>query len=65
MADGMKLEMRNHWVRVLIEFFPALPPIRRYRVSPHKQEANTRRHLRRHIARNLRLCAQEHTAAKG
>ena len=49
----MKLEIHSRWLRVLIELFPALPAIRRYRISASRQEGPTGRYLQRKIAREL------------
>ena len=50
----MKLEFQNRWLRLLIEFFPDLPEIRRYRISQASLEDQTARLLRRQIARQMR-----------
>lgn len=50
----MKLEYQTLWFRLLIEFFPALPEIRRYRVVPAGLDGQTRRLVRREVARQLR-----------
>ena len=55
----MKLEFQNKWVRLLIEFLPPQPAIRRYRVMPRPLEASTQRELRRQIASQLRRAGQE------
>ena len=55
----MKLEFQNKWVRLLIEFFPLLPAICRYRVMPPALDVSTRRSLRRQIARRLRRSEQD------
>jgi hypothetical protein len=52
----MKLEFQSRWLRLLIEFVPVLPVIRRYRVSPARRESQTERLLRRQIARQIRRC---------
>lgn len=57
----MKLEYQNRWLRLLIELFPALPEIRRYRVSPAGREGETGRLLRRQIARQMRRMDAEET----
>ena len=49
----MKLEFQNRWVRLLIEFLPLLPAIRRYRVISRGREGCTQRSLRRQISRRL------------
>jgi hypothetical protein len=53
-AEALKLEFQNRLLRLLIEFFPALPEIRRYRVSRAGLEGQTGRLLRRQIARQMR-----------
>ncbi|HEX5399992.1 MAG TPA: hypothetical protein VFY06_13185 [Verrucomicrobiae bacterium] len=58
----MKLEFQSRWLRLLIELFPAVPEIRRYRVVPACAERNTARWLRRRIARQLRAVEPEHTS---
>jgi hypothetical protein len=55
----MKLEFQNRWLRLLIEFFPALPEIRRYRVAPVRFEGQTGRLLQRRITHELRQREQE------
>ena len=50
----MKLNFQTRWLRVVIEFFPALAEIRRYRVTPVSMENQTGRWLRRRIAGQLR-----------
>ena len=57
----MKLEFQNRWLRLLIEFFPVLPAIRRYRVSPAGCEGQTGRLLRKQISRQLRRMNSEGT----
>jgi len=52
--EAMKLEHQTRWLRLLIELFPALPEIRRYRVVPAGLDEKTRRLVRRKIARQLR-----------
>lgn len=52
----MKLEFQNGWLRLLIEFFPGLPEIRRHRIPPAHLESQTERLLRRRIARKLGRC---------
>jgi hypothetical protein len=49
----MKLEFRTHWLRILVELFPDLPPIRRYRVAQADLDRRIRRLLRRRIGRQL------------
>ena len=55
----MKLEYQNRWLRLLIEFFPALPEIRRYRVVPKPVDAPLGRFLRRQIAKQMRRPTSE------
>jgi len=57
----MKLELKNRWVRVLVELLPAAVPIRRYRVTPRSGEALIQRALRLRITRRVRQW--EHEAA--
>jgi len=52
----MRLEFQSRWLRLLIEFFPAFPVIRRHRTTPAHLENQTARLLRRRIARKLRHC---------
>jgi hypothetical protein len=56
----MKLEYQSRWLRLLIELFPALPEIRRYRVLPASLDRHTGRRLRRQVARQVR-----HTNSEG
>jgi hypothetical protein len=60
-AQAMKLEYQNRWLRLLIEFFPALPEIRRYGISQASLEDQTARLLRRQIARQMRRSTPEGT----
>ena len=57
----MKLEYQSRWLRLLIELFPTLPGIRRYRVAPARLEGDTARLLRRRIARRLQTPDREHS----
>jgi hypothetical protein len=57
----VKLEYQSRWLRLLIEFFPALPEIRRYRVSHTRFEVQTGRLLRRQIAVQMRRTNAEGT----
>ena len=50
----MKLEYQGRWLRMVIELFPKLIQIRRYRVVPVLQDEPTGRLLRRRIAGELR-----------
>ena len=52
--EVMKLEFQNRWLRLLIEFLPAFPEIRRYRVVPVPFDRPTARVLRHQIAGQLR-----------
>ncbi len=58
----MKLEFQNRWVRLLIEFLPVCPVIRRYRPLPSRLDAETRRVLQRQITRQLRSPTSEGAA---
>ena len=58
----MKLEYQSRWLRLLIEFLPALPQIRRYRVVPTAFERDTARLLRRRIARQLHAAEPKGTS---
>ncbi|MEI6784032.1 MAG: hypothetical protein WCQ21_24325 [Verrucomicrobiota bacterium] len=49
----MKLEYQSRWLRLVIELFPTLPAIRRYRVAPVHLEGQAGRHLQRRIAHQL------------
>ena len=49
----MILEFQNRWLRLLIEFLPAFPEIRRYRVAPAHLQGELGRLLRRQIAERL------------
>ena len=55
----MKLEFQNRWVRLLIEFLPALPEIRRYRVAPVHLQGELERLLRRRIAERMQRTTPE------
>ena len=57
----MKLEYQNRWLRLLIELFPTLPEIRRYRVPAVRFEGQTARLLQRQIARQLRSSGPKRT----
>ena len=50
----MKLEYQSRWLRLVIELFPKLIAIRRYRVVPVPLDEPTGRLLRRRIAGELR-----------
>jgi len=50
----MKLEYQNRWLRLVIELFPRLVEIRRYRVAPMRLEGATGRLLQRRISNELR-----------
>jgi hypothetical protein len=58
----MKLEFQNRWLRLLIEFLPASPAIRRYRAMPARLDAEIGRLLQRQISRQLRRPSSEETA---
>jgi hypothetical protein len=55
----MKLEFQTRWLRVVIEFLPALAEIRRYRVAPAALEGQTGRMLRRRMAGHMRRLAAD------
>ncbi|MEI6396348.1 MAG: hypothetical protein WCT12_35240 [Verrucomicrobiota bacterium] len=55
----MKLEYQSRWLRLVIELFPRLAEIRRYRVAPVKLEGHTGRLLQRRIARQMRRPTQK------
>ena len=57
----MKLAYQNRWLRLLIEFFPALPEIRRYQVVPKPVDAPLARFLRRRMAEKMRRTTLEGT----
>jgi len=50
----LKLEYQSRWLRFVIELFPRLAEIRRYRVASVRAEGQTGRQLRRRIAHQLR-----------
>ncbi len=54
MSEAMKLEYHGRWLRMVIELFPKLIEIRRYRVVPVLLDQPTGRLLRRRIAGELR-----------
>lgn len=58
----MKLEFRNRWLRLLIEFLPACQAIRRYQPLPPRLNAEMGRVLQRQISRQLRRSTSEETA---
>ena len=49
----MKLAYQSRWLRLLIEFFPAQPEIRRYRISPAGLEGRTGRLLRKKVTEQM------------
>lgn len=55
----MKLEFQNRWLRLLIEFLPACPAIRRYRALPARFDAQMGRLLQRQITRRMRRPTME------
>jgi hypothetical protein len=57
----MKLEYQSRWLRLVIELFPKLAEIRRFRVAPLRLEGRTGRHLQRRIAREMRRPTAEET----
>jgi len=50
----MKLHFQTRWVRLVLEFFPELRAINRYRAAAPREEARMGRCLRREISRQLR-----------
>ena len=50
----MRLEFQSKWVRLVVEFFPRLPAIRRHRVLSQALDGATQRRLRRQISCRLR-----------
>lgn len=50
----MKFEFQSSWLRIAVELFRPLAPIRRYRVVPRHLDRETDRLLRRGIAGRLR-----------
>ena len=55
----MKLEFQNRWLRLLIEFLPAFPEIRRYGVVPGHLQGELERLLRRRIAERMQRTTPE------
>jgi hypothetical protein len=55
----MKLEYQSRWLRLVIEFLPTLPAIRRYRVAPMHLEGQAGRLLQQRIAHQLRRITPE------
>ena len=55
----MKLEYQSRWLRLVIELFPRLPAIRRYRVAPVHLEGRAGRLLQRRIAHQMRRTTLE------
>jgi hypothetical protein len=55
----MKLEFQNRWLRLLIEFLPASPEIRRYRVAPVRLQGELGRLLQRQIAERMQRTTPE------
>ena len=54
----MRIRFQNSWVKVVIELFPSMPPLQRYRIAPAHVVIATQRRIRRRIAqvdRNPRL----------
>ncbi len=57
----MKLEYQRCWLRLVIELFPRLAEIRRFRVAPVRREGQPGRLLQRRIAGELRQREREAT----
>ena len=55
----MKLEFQNRWLRLLIEFLPDFPEIRRYRVAPVRFQGELGRLLQRQIAERMQRTITE------
>lgn len=55
----MKLEYQSRWLRLVIELFPQLAEIRRYRVASVRFEGQTGRLLQRRIAHQIRRTTPE------
>ena len=55
----MKLEFQNRWLRLLIEFLPAFPEIRRYRMAPVRLQGELGRLLRWQIAERMQRTTPE------
>jgi hypothetical protein len=55
----MKLEFQNRWVRLLIEFLPSRPSLRRHRALPSRLDAELGRLLQRQVARQMRRTTSE------
>ncbi len=55
----MKLEYQSRWLRLVIELFPRLAEIRRYRVASRRRESQTERLLQRRIALQWRRANPE------
>jgi WD40 repeat protein len=51
----MQIQLHTKWLRLLIEFYPTVPPIRRYRVMRPSIENRAGRQVLRRIFRQLRL----------
>lgn len=50
----MRFDFHNSWLRVVIELFPPVTPIRRYQPAVERIAQRTRRRIARHIRRQLR-----------
>jgi hypothetical protein len=50
----MKVQLDSRWVRLVLELFPELPVIRRYRAVPSSLDAKLERAVRRRVQRRLR-----------
>ncbi|MBE0541538.1 MAG: hypothetical protein IH623_09145 [Verrucomicrobia bacterium] len=55
----MKLDIHTRWLRLLIEFLPASPAIRRYRALPSRFDSQMGRLLQRQITRQMRRPTSE------
>ena len=55
----MKLEYQSRWLRLVIELFPRLAEIRRFRVAPAPGESHTGRLLQRRIAHQMRRSTKD------
>jgi hypothetical protein len=50
----MRFDFQNSWLRIVIELFPRVVPMRRYRVAREKLAWQTRRRMVRKLYRELR-----------
>jgi hypothetical protein len=58
----MKLDFQNRWLRLLIEFLPNRPTLRRHRPLPSRLDAELGRLLQRQVAHQLRRGSPEEAA---